>query len=63
MLRDTGRTVASIAQDVGYDSEAAFPRAFKKRVGVPPARWRRYESRPGQRLANWELSWTGRVIG
>jgi AraC-like DNA-binding protein len=34
-------TVASIAQDVGYDSEAAFARAFKRLVGSPPASWRR----------------------
>ncbi|WP_242343827.1 AraC family transcriptional regulator [Anaeromyxobacter terrae] len=33
--------VAGIAARVGYASEAAFNRAFKKLVGVPPARWRR----------------------
>ena len=41
LLRDTKRTVASIAQDVGYESEAAFSRAFKRLVGTPPAAWRR----------------------
>jgi AraC-like DNA-binding protein len=30
-----------IASDVGYGSEAAFSRAFKKLVGTPPAVWRR----------------------
>jgi len=30
-----------IAQEVGYDSEAAFNRAFKREYGVPPALWRR----------------------
>jgi AraC-like DNA-binding protein len=34
-------SVASIANRVGYDSEAAFSRAFKKAVGVPPSQWRR----------------------
>jgi AraC-like DNA-binding protein len=34
-------TVASVAVDVGYDSEAAFARAFKRLVGMPPAAWRR----------------------
>ncbi len=34
-------TVAAIALDVGYDSEAAFARAFKRVVGKPPAAWRR----------------------
>jgi AraC-like DNA-binding protein len=33
--------VASIALETGYDSEAAFSRAFKRLVGVPPATWRR----------------------
>ena len=41
LLRDTNATVASVAQDVGYDSEAAFARAFKRLVGKPPAAWRR----------------------
>lgn len=41
LLRDTGATVASIAQEVGYESEAAFARAFKRAVGKPPALWRR----------------------
>jgi AraC-like DNA-binding protein len=41
MLLDTRSTVAAIALDVGYDSEAAFSRAFKRVVGKPPASWRR----------------------
>ena len=41
LLRNTNATVASVAQDVGYDSEAAFARAFKRLVGRPPAAWRR----------------------
>lgn len=41
LLRTTHAPVASIALDVGYDSEAAFSRAFKRLVGMPPAAWRR----------------------
>ncbi len=41
MLLETRATVATIALDVGYDSEAAFARAFKRLVGKPPAAWRR----------------------
>lgn len=41
LLRDGDATVATIAQDVGYESEAAFARAFKRLVGQPPAAWRR----------------------
>ena len=33
--------VAQIAAEVGYDSEAAFNRAFKREFGMPPAAWRR----------------------
>jgi AraC-like DNA-binding protein len=45
LLRETNRTVATIALDVGYDSEAAFSRAFKRMVGTPPAAWRRTQTR------------------
>jgi len=40
-------SVAEIADRVGYKSEAAFSRAFKKAVGTPPGQWRR--SRSSQR--------------
>ncbi|MBX9914665.1 MAG: AraC family transcriptional regulator [Pseudomonadaceae bacterium] len=32
--------VEQVASDVGYESVAAFNRAFKKHLGVPPAAWR-----------------------
>ena len=41
MLLETRSTVATIAVEVGYESEAAFARAFKRLVGRPPAAWRR----------------------
>jgi AraC-like DNA-binding protein len=41
LLRAGEATVATIAQEVGYDTEAAFARAFKRLVGQPPAAWRR----------------------
>ena len=40
LLRDGG-AVAAVASAVGYESEAAFSRAFKKLVGQAPATWRR----------------------
>ena len=40
-LRTTNRSVLQIAADVGYESEAAFNRAFKRRFGQPPAQYRR----------------------
>jgi AraC-like DNA-binding protein len=36
-----GGSVAEAAGVVGYESEAAFSRAFKKLVGEAPATWRR----------------------
>jgi AraC-like DNA-binding protein len=33
--------VAAIAGEVGYDSEPAFSRAFKRLMGVSPGAWRR----------------------
>ncbi|MBL8216385.1 MAG: AraC family transcriptional regulator [Bryobacterales bacterium] len=41
LLGTTGRSVAEIAMQVGYDSEAAFNRAFKREFGEPPARYRK----------------------
>jgi AraC-like DNA-binding protein len=35
-------SVAVIANRVGYESEAAFSRAFKKAVGTPPSEWRKH---------------------
>jgi AraC-like DNA-binding protein len=40
LLRDTTAKVMEIAQSVGYESEAAFSRAFKREVGASPAAWR-----------------------
>ena len=40
LLVDGGQ-VAAVASAVGYESEAAFSRAFKKLVGQAPATWRR----------------------
>lgn len=44
LLRQGQAKVATIAQEVGYDSEAAFARAFKRMTGVPPAAWRRAQA-------------------
>jgi AraC-like DNA-binding protein len=36
-----GSPIAGVAESVGYESEAAFSRAFKKLVGQSPATWRK----------------------
>lgn len=37
----TGHSVAEIATEAGYESEAAFNRAFKRHYGLPPAQYRK----------------------
>lgn len=39
-LVTTSRPISHIAQEAGYDTEAAFSRAFSRLHGVPPALWR-----------------------
>jgi AraC-like DNA-binding protein len=41
-LREGSESIARIAGEVGYESEAAFNRAFKRELGMPPATWRRH---------------------
>ncbi|CAB3708838.1 AraC family transcriptional regulator [Paraburkholderia rhynchosiae] len=36
-----GKSLAAIAEQIGYESEAAFSRAFRREFGMPPAGWRR----------------------
>lgn len=40
ILKSSSRSVAEVASEVGYESEAAFNRAFKREYHVPPARFR-----------------------
>jgi AraC family transcriptional regulator, alkane utilization regulator len=46
MLRDGASNVQEVAARVGYESEAAFNRAFKRATGAPPATWRRRAAGP-----------------
>ncbi|HEY8212764.1 MAG TPA: AraC family transcriptional regulator [Methylocystis sp.] len=39
-LTDPGVKIAAVAHEIGYESEAAFSRAFKKVVGRSPSQWR-----------------------
>jgi AraC family transcriptional regulator, alkane utilization regulator len=41
LLRDGQSTIAQIAEAVGYDSEAAFSKAFKRALGAAPGAYRR----------------------
>ena len=41
LLRDGERKLRDVAEAVGYESEAAFSKAFRKIFGAPPGSWRR----------------------
>jgi AraC-like DNA-binding protein len=41
-------SIAQIAAEVGYESQASFNRAFKRHVGVPPGAWRRRRQSPAR---------------
>jgi AraC-like DNA-binding protein len=41
LLRRSALSMMQIALEVGYETDAAFSRAFKREFGVPPASWRR----------------------
>jgi len=44
-LRESHAAIVDVAADVGYESESAFNRAFKRQFGSPPAAWRRQAAR------------------
>lgn len=41
LLRRSSLSAARIADEVGYETDAAFSRAFRREFGMPPATWRR----------------------
>ncbi|HTW38892.1 MAG TPA: AraC family transcriptional regulator [Steroidobacteraceae bacterium] len=44
LLRRSSAPLARIAEDVGYRTDTAFIRAFRREYGVPPATWRRRQA-------------------
>ena len=49
-LRVGHESIPSIAAHIGYESEAAFIRAFRREFGVPPGNWRRGLKNGGDRV-------------
>jgi AraC-like DNA-binding protein len=51
-LQQSQSSIAQIAYECGYESEATFTRAFKREFGAPPAAWRREHASHGAPQAN-----------
>lgn len=51
LLRDDHLTVSAVIERIGYESEAAFSKAFKRRFGIPPRSFRSRASRAAERDA------------
>lgn len=49
LLTRSNAPLARIAEDVGYQTDTAFSRAFRREYGAPPAAWRRSQSTREQR--------------
>lgn len=49
-LKETRKSIAQLAHMVGYESEEAFSRAFKREYGLPPARWRQQQEQSGEAM-------------
>lgn len=58
LLERPGVNIAEVSEKVGYESEAAFNRAFKKLMGTPPGVWRK-----GRALDITEVRSSGAIAG
>jgi AraC family transcriptional regulator, activator of mtrCDE len=47
-LKRSSLSTGAVAEAVGYQSEAAFQRAFKSHMGVTPAQWRKMQEPAGR---------------
>jgi AraC-like DNA-binding protein len=56
LLRDTNAKLVEVALDVGYESEAAFSRAFKRVAGLSPGAWRKAKRATNVSAMAWRSS-------
>lgn len=50
LLRRGNTPLARVAEEVGYQNDASFSRAFRREYGLPPAAWRRHCGQSGEAL-------------
>jgi len=50
LLRHSNTPLTHIAEGVGYQTDTAFIRAFRREYGAPPATWRRSQAKRDQAL-------------
>jgi AraC-like DNA-binding protein len=50
LLRHSNMPLTHIAEGVGYQTDTAFIRAFRREYGSPPATWRRSQANRDQPL-------------
>jgi AraC family transcriptional activator of mtrCDE len=53
-LKNPSMSTGAVAESVGYQSEAAFQRAFKSRMGQTPAQWRKAQTAAGDGASSHE---------
>ena len=58
LLRESDRKLADVAQAVGYDSDGAFHKAFKRVLGIAPGEYRRTRREPLDSLCGPRLGLT-----